>query len=175
MLMRLSQAIRLSKTPCIAFVGSGGKTTAIFQLARELELEGGAVIVTATTHLHVDQIKSADSHWVPENPADLESFQKNLCGVMLVTGPKEGDRTLGVNADILSRLREIHDHYRLPLLIEADGSRRKPLKAPNQNEPVIPEFVDQVVVVAGLTGLGKPLSEQFVHRPDIFAHLSGLM
>ncbi len=76
---------------------------------------------------------------------------------------------------IFSRLREIHDHYRLPLLIEADGSRRKPLKAPNQNEPVIPEFVDQVVVVAGLTGLGKPLSEQFVHRPDIFAHLSGLM
>jgi molybdenum cofactor cytidylyltransferase len=172
--MRLSQAIRLSNTPCIAFVGSGGKTTAIFQLAREIALEGGAVIVTATTHLHVDQIIFADSHWVPENPAELDSFQKILCGVMLVTGPMEGDRTMGVNADILSRLREVHNHYHLPLLIEADGSRQKPLKAPNQNEPVIPEFVDQVVVVAGLTGLGKPLTEQFVHRPGIFANLSGL-
>ena len=60
--VRLSQALRLSNSARLALVGSGGKTTALFQLARELSSGGGPVIVTATTHLHVDQVKLADSH-----------------------------------------------------------------------------------------------------------------
>jgi molybdenum cofactor cytidylyltransferase len=31
-----------------------------------------------------------------------------------------------------------------------------------------------VVVVAGLSGLGKSLTAEFVHRPEIFSHLAGL-
>jgi molybdenum cofactor cytidylyltransferase len=31
-----------------------------------------------------------------------------------------------------------------------------------------------VAVVAGLSGLGRPLSDEFVHRPEVFARLSGL-
>jgi molybdenum cofactor cytidylyltransferase len=62
----------------------------------------------------------------------------------------------------------------MPLLIEADGSRQKPLKAPGEHEPPIPDFVESVIVVAGLSGLGKPLTEEFVHRAEIFGLLSGL-
>jgi molybdenum cofactor cytidylyltransferase len=60
------------------------------------------------------------------------------------------------------------------LLIEADGSRQKPLKAPAEHEPPIPDFIEQVVQVVGLSGLGKPLIEEYVHRPEIYTHLSGL-
>jgi len=171
MTMRLSQAIRLSNSPCLALVGAGGKTTALFQLARELP---PPVIVTATTHLHVDQIKLADSHWNGGKPEDLAGLEENLGGVMLVTGPIDGDRTTGLNDNLLSWLREACASQNLPLLIEADGSRQRPLKAPADPEPAIPEFIETVVVVAGLTGLGKPLTEEFVHRPEIFARLSGL-
>ena len=186
--MNLAQALRLLPPPSlsdtspkskgygggregVALVGAGGKTTALFKLARELP---PPVIVTATTHLHVDQIKLADSHWNGEKLEDLASFQENLGGVMLITGAIDGDRTTGLNDNIVSQLREICASHNLPLLIEADGSRQKPLKAPANPEPAIPEFIETVVVVAGLTGLGKPLTEQFVHRPDIFALLSGL-
>jgi molybdenum cofactor cytidylyltransferase len=34
--------------------------------------------------------------------------------------------------------------------------------------------VDQVVLVAGLSGVGQPLEEAFVHRPEIFGQLAGL-
>jgi len=61
------------------------------------------------------------------------------------------------------------------MLIEADGSRQLPLKAPAEHEPAIPDFVDTVVVVAGLSGLGKPLTSEWVHRPELFASLSGLV
>jgi molybdenum cofactor cytidylyltransferase len=42
------------------------------------------------------------------------------------------------------------------------------------SEPPIPGFVDAVVVVVGLSGLGQPLNGEFVHRPEVFARLSGL-
>jgi molybdenum cofactor cytidylyltransferase len=186
--MNLAQALRLLPPPSlrdaspksfgfgggwegIALVGAGGKSTALFQLARDLPTP---VIVTATTHLHVDQIRLADSHWIREKPEDLAGLEENLRGVMLVTGPLDRDRTTGLNSHLISRLCEVCASHNLPLLIEADGSRQRPLKAPADHEPVIPEWVEAVVVVAGLAGLGKPLTDGFVHRPHIFARLSGL-
>jgi molybdenum cofactor cytidylyltransferase len=169
--MNLSQALRLPKTPCLALVGAGGKTTALFQLARQLP---PPVIVTATAHLHVDQVRLADSHWSAEKPDDLANLENNIQGVMLVTGPFEGDRTTALGENSMSWLREVCDRHDLPLLIEADGSRRRPLKAPAEYEPPIPDFIGMVVVVAGLSGLGQPLSPEFVHRPEIFARLGGL-
>ena len=181
--MQLKQAIRLSDTACLALSGSGGKTTAIFQLARSLSngrvsskqgTGGQPVIVTATTHLHVDQVRLADTHWIGEEPDDLAGLEKNLQGVMLVTGPVNEDRTRGLDNNTLTRLRAICEQHSLPMLIEADGSRQRPLKAPAGHEPPIPDFVETVVVVAGLSGLGRPLTEEFVHRPEIFGQLSGL-
>jgi len=166
--MNLKQALRLSDTPCLALVGAGGKTTALFQLARELP---PPVIVTATTHLHVDQIKLTDSHWVGKKIENLIDPEDNLRGVMLITGPIEGNRTTGLNKNLIDRLRAVCDDHALPLLIEADGSRQHPLKAPAEHEPPIPEFVETVIVVARLSGLGKPLTEKYVHRVGRFRRL----
>jgi molybdenum cofactor cytidylyltransferase len=181
--MQLSQAIRLSDTACLALSGSGGKTSALFQLARSLNggpvrslsgTPGQPVIVTATTHLDINQVKLADSHWIVEKPAIVADLEKNLHGVMLVTGPVEGARTSGLDKTTLVRLRAVCKDHSVPMLIEADGSRQRPLKAPAKYEPAIPDFVETVVVVAGLSGLGRPLTEESVHRPEIFARLSGL-
>jgi len=178
----LTRALRLGNTPCLALVGAGGKTSALFQLARELSKRQDQakpdpqrpVILTATTHLHVEQLKLSDSHWIVEKPEDLAALEDNLHGVILLTGPLIGDRTTGLNDNLMSWLHKFCVSHGLPLLIEADGSRQRPLKAPADYEPVIPEWVEVVVMVAGLSGLGKPLSEEFVHHPDIFADISGL-
>jgi molybdenum cofactor cytidylyltransferase len=177
--MQLARALRFALTPNpspklgegrigegIAFVGAGGKTTAMFQLARELRSK---VIVTATSHLGVWQIPLADHHIVAETPDEIGEIPED---VTLVTGPMEGDRTKPVNSSVLSWLREETQKRNTPLLIEADGARQKPLKAPAEHEPPIPDFVEMVVVVAGLSGLGKPVTEEFVFRADIFKQLS---
>jgi molybdenum cofactor cytidylyltransferase len=165
----LAQALRLSTATTIAFVGAGGKTSALFQLAREL---APPVVVTATTHLGVWQIPLADDHVIAKTPDDLQNFSPR--GVTLVTGEFEGDRTKGLETDLIKWLHEETRERLIPLLIEADGSRQKPLKAPAEHEPPIPDFVQTVVVVAGLSGLGKSLNEETVFRPEIFARLSGL-
>jgi molybdenum cofactor cytidylyltransferase len=171
MIVSFVQALRVNSSPCIAFVGAGGKTTAMFQLARQLP---APVIVTAASHLGVWQIGLADQHFMTETPAPFEELEHGLNGVILVTGELEGDRTKPVNAQLLTWLRQFCGYHSIPLLIEADGSRGKPLKAWAEHEPPIPSFVETVVQVVGLTGVGKLLNDESVHRPQIFSSLSGL-
>ncbi len=167
--LTLAKALRLSSPCCVAFVGAGGKTTAMSQLAKEL---APPVIVTATTHLGGWQTSLADQHLITERADDFAN--QNWHGVTLVTGPSLDERTKPVSGNVLSWLRAETQKAGLSLLIEADGARQKPLKAPAEHEPPIPDFTDVVVVVAGLSALGQPLAEEFVHRSERFSRLSGL-
>jgi molybdenum cofactor cytidylyltransferase len=169
--LSLAQALRVNSSPCLAFIGAGGKTTAIFQLARQLP---SPVIVTATSHLGTWQIGLADSHIITDTPAPLEELEHGLKGVILVTGEIDGDRTKPVNNELVNWLHQFCGYHSIPLLIESDGSRVKPLKAWAEHEPPIPAFVEMVVQVVGLTGLGKPLSDENVHRAELFSKGSGL-
>ena len=169
--LSLAQALRVRSSTCIAFIGAGGKTTAMFQLARELP---GPVILTATSHLGAWQTKLADKHIITKTPAPLEELEHGWKGIILVTGEISHERTEPVHDDVLSWLRQFCGYHSIPLLIEADGSREKPLKGWAEHEPPIPSFVDTVVQVVGLSGLGKPLLEAHVHRAEIFSNLSGL-
>lgn len=176
-MVALHRALRFSSST-LALVGAGGKTTALCQLARELTAlpQPASVLLTATAHLGAWQAVHADRHLVAVSAADLAPLEAGIPpGATLVTGPLQDDNRLaGVGQDILSWLRETSINYNVPLLIEADGGRHKPLKAPAEHEPPIPDFVETVVVVAGLTGLVQPLTEENVHRSEIFARLSGL-
>ena len=167
--LRLANSRASNQTVCL--VGAGGKTTALFQLARQISTRS-RVIVTATTHLGVWQIPLADHHIIAKSIDDLQSIPNH--GVVLITGEIEIDRTKPINSAILYWLHENHKKQDLPLLIEADGSRQKSLKAPAEHEPPIPEFSEVVIVVGGLSTIGKPLTEQYVHRPEIFSRLGGL-
>lgn len=171
MSLTLARALRVEEPNCIAFVGSGGKTTALFQLARQLK---PPVIVAATSHLGVWQVPFADKHIVAKSQNDLANLEKDLNGVVLITGEAKDEKFQPAHHEVIASLREFCANHSIPLLIEADGSRQKPLKGWAEHEPPIPDFVDHVVTVVGLSGLGKPLTEEHVHRPEIFAELSGL-
>ncbi len=173
MTISIEQALRASKSSCIAFIGAGGKTTALFQLARELA-KHTPVIVTASSHFGEWQISLADTHLIVESPVALEGLENKLQGVTLITGIFDGDRTKPLGEKSLDWLHQFCKNHSVPLLIEADGSRQKPLKAWAEHEPPIPNFVEQVVHVVGLSGIGKPLSEEVVHRAEIYSKLSGL-
>lgn len=171
--MKLVDALRIADLPRLSFVGAGGKTTAMFRLARQLP---APVLVTATTHLATWQIELADDHIYVQN--HLDQLQKDglMTGdVRLVTGNQvETDRVAGLEPDELAEVFYFAEESNIPLLIEADGSRQMPLKAPAQHEPPIPWFSDTVVVVAGLSAVGRSLTGARVHRPLRFAQISGL-
>jgi len=106
--LSIRQALRAGNSLCIAFVGAGGKTTALFQLARSLP---SPVIVTVTSHLGAWQVEMADRHIITDSPAPLEELEHALQGVILVTGKLEGDRTQPVDDRLLPWLHEYCDSH----------------------------------------------------------------
>ncbi len=171
--MRLVEALQLSERPVVAIVGAGGKTTTLFRLGRELP---GPVFITTTTHLGIEQRKLADRHIiVPENGSIESSLEKTTEKVTLFSGPAAADGRLpGIGSANLEMLKDYCQENGIPLLIEADGARGLALKAPGPHEPVIPEGVSDVIVVAGMQGIGRQLTGEVVHRPELFSIASGL-
>jgi len=173
--MNLARALRIfpqkGKAPVVSFVGAGGKTSTLFQLAKELQSNSnGPVYVTATTHLGKWQTSQANAHIRATVLDDLKDLPSE--GITLITGGYDKNRTQPINREILNWLHDRSSLNNIPLLIEADGSRQKAAKAPGNDEPPIPEFSDTVVVLSGLSVLGKPLTAEFVHRPELFSQLS---
>jgi molybdenum cofactor cytidylyltransferase len=170
--MKIKQSLRAEDPYYAALVGAGGKTTALFQLARQLH---PSVLVTTTTHLSVEQANYADQHYTIE-AGEYPDFGRFLIhkGVVLVSGPPSHDQRLsGLSFETLNALYQFLVSQGVSLLVEADGSRRLPLKAPGPHEPAVPPWVKNVIVCAGLSGIGQPLDENHVHRPSHFARISG--
>ncbi len=166
----LKKALRLTETapPSIAFVGAGGKSSAMFQLAQEI----APCIVTTSTHLGIWQAEQAEKHITLHATTDFKKLAGTPSfGVTLATGKEKNKRLQSLSPENLARLQEFATRHSLPLLIEADGARKKPVKAPKPDEPVIPDFTDLVVVVAGLSGIGEKLSKKKVYNAERFAAL----
>jgi probable selenium-dependent hydroxylase accessory protein YqeC len=60
------------------------------------------------------------------------------------------------------------------VLVEADGSRRRPIKGTADHEPALPDAATLVVAVANVHALGTPVDEEHVHRPEVFSDLTGV-
>lgn len=134
----------------IAFVGGGGKTTLIYELARELEAVGKRVLVTTTTHMAEPKEKWEINHTVG------------------VACEEEPGKIQGVSEEEYQKLKDRCD----VLLVEADGANRKPLKAPAEHEPVIPKDADMVIGIVGASAIGHAIEES-CHRPELVGNLLG--
>jgi len=170
MITTLRQAFRLGLTPCLSLTGAGGKSTSLFRLAREFS---SPVVLGSTAHLALEQAAGADRHFILRAALDIPDEAAD--GVSLFTGEDNGKGRWGpVPNDCLLALQSLANRLAVPLLFESDGSRCLPVKAWEKYEPPIPDFVDTVVVCAGLSALGRPLDEKNVFRAQLFAQLSGL-
>ena len=151
----------------MAFVGAGGKTAAISTVAAELRARRLRVLVTTTTRLG-PSIPSAIASFRYERHGGTElRTALDREGAILVTGPPDHEGKLtGLSAGAVAPLASavLAD----VTLVEADGARKRPLKAPADHEPVIPTGTTVVCPVAGLDALGLAVSEA-AHRPDLVA------
>jgi len=144
----------------------------MFALAEQLP---GRVVMTTTPRIFAAQMKAAPASLIagPADPAEWPELARYLAiyGRCLVTGPLLGDKATGVAADLPGRLLARPDVD--SVLVEADGSRMRPVKAPAGHEPVIPPESTVVVLAAGIDALDGPI-EEVAHRPGLVAALTGL-
>ncbi len=172
--MLLKNALRIEPGQTVAFTGAGGKTTAIRKLVGELT----RALITTTTRLGRGQADLAQHHFIDPGRDELARIAQLLDKrvTVLVTGPllKADEKWSAPGRRTLEALAQIAAETGAPLLIEADGARGRSLKAPAEHEPIVPEFTNRVVPMAGLDVLGQPVDSPAVHRPERVAKLLGL-
>lgn len=150
--MNFSEALKI---PCgvTAIIGSGGKTTLMLSLAQELS-KRGRVIVTTSTHIF------------PPGNCPFSPKAEIFEGILCVGTPCENGK-LTAPVQSFAELEQLADF----VLVEADGSKRLPLKAHLPHEPVIPKNAKKTICVVGASGLNRPI-EQSVHRAERFFELT---
>ena len=162
------EALGLARAPAlVAIVGGGGKSSLMFELGRGLP---GRVVMTTTTRIFAAQMDVAPEACSTEEPGwekRLDTFESSL----LVVGGTQGERAVGVAPTLPAEMLARDDVDWV--IVEADGSRMLPVKAPAAHEPVIPDETDLLVAVAGIDALSKPIAE-VAHRPELVSEIVGL-
>lgn len=184
----------------IALVGAGGKTSALFGLGEELSARGASVLLTTTTHIldprtepgrPFDQVVLDPALEAPAGtglpgPWSLEPAPPGR-GRRIVLAARELPelgKLKGVHPSRIDELAELAELVELAgraglerswpfILVEADGAKGRPVKAPAPHEPVLPAGTGLVLGVVGLDCLGRPMDEASVHRPERFEEATG--
>ena len=171
--MRLEEAFGLQGREVISLAGGGGKTTLLFALAEEISSHRRGIILTTTTKI-----------WEPEPSPSFGLYLSTQFSLLhqWISRHLEDYPYLIVAQEKLSngKLRGIPPQWveslaSIPgvsnLLVEADGAAGRSLKAPREDEPVLPENTSLLVPVVGIDVLGSPLDEQHVFRAELAARL----
>lgn len=163
--------IDFTKKEMIAFVGAGGKTTSIFKLAKELKNSNKRVLVTTSTAIYYPNEEEYDG-LIVDRVFDIENIDKIKEGSITVIGREvsKENKLLGLSKQLIDEIYnlKVFDY----ILVEADGSKRKSIKAPANHEPVIPINTDRVVGVIGLDFIKKKINRENVHRPELFCNIT---
>ena len=141
-----------------AVMGSGGKTSLLYQLAEELR-PCGTVLLATTTHIMRP----------PQYP--FAGTAEELAAALAAHGAAcIGSYTPGgkLTAPAFAGWQQAADF----VLVEVDGSKRLPAKAHETWEPVLPPERTRTVCVLGASAFGQPI-RQAAHRPAIYARLAG--
>ncbi|MEM7332071.1 MAG: selenium cofactor biosynthesis protein YqeC [Chloroflexota bacterium] len=167
MSQQLIEAFNVRENDLIAIVGGGGKSSLLFALERSWPQP---VVVTTTTRIFAAQIAQARAHLTLDK-IDLLDEHLARHGSCLVIGETHGDKAHGVPIEWPAQLLT-RPSVNL-VVVEADGSRMRPVKAPAAHEPVVPPETTLGVIVVGMDALERPISET-AHRPELVCQLTGL-
>ena len=145
-----------------AIVGSGGKTTLLKTLAEQYCRQGKTVFATTTTHMFIEEDTLLTD--------DAETIIKALKDTgYVMAGIPEGIKFKALSEETYAAVCAHADE----VLVEADGSKRMPLKYPNSTEPVVPDNAEQIIVVCGLNALGQR-AKDCCHRLELVKECLGI-
>ena len=162
--MKLEQALEIRRG-ITAMIGGGGKTSLLRILGEELAGQGHTVLLCTTTKFYpFPGLVNLESPSKEELKHALAVHRLTAAGTPLFETGKLS--ALKLPMEVLADLADY-------VLVEADGSAGRPVKAHAPYEPVIPPEAGQTVCVVGASGFGLPVA-QAAHRPELYAGLAGV-
>ncbi|MEJ8553040.1 selenium cofactor biosynthesis protein YqeC [Tepidibacter sp. Z1-5] len=170
--MKLIDFLEIENSKCnmISIVGGGGKTSTLLKLSKELKKLQKSVLITTTTKMYIPTEDDYDVHICSDKYYEYMENIDEKNRVLLSSSIANENKILGVSKQTLDDIyiKQIYDF----IIIEADGAKRKPIKASNDTEPQIPIYTDFVIGVIGIDCFNKKITEDIVHRIDIFNEIT---
>jgi probable selenium-dependent hydroxylase accessory protein YqeC len=172
--LELHEALGITPGDVVAFVGAGGKSGAILAVSNGLREAGMKVLVAPTTKMLLGEADKIGPLVTSEDAGELrEKAERALSEnptAVAGSGMLSKNRIGGVDPGWVGALARLVD----VVLVEADGSRRRPIKGTADHEPALPEAATLVVATGNVHALGTPVDEEHVHRPEVFSNLTGI-
>lgn len=167
--MDLSEALGATReddrTPVVCVVGAGGKKTTLWTLADRLP-----AVVTASVRIPVFDEKMPVAV-TPDPVAALAERDERPLGLVPERAAPDDPRYSGYDNETIDAIADATDD---PVLVKADGARNREFKAPGEHEPQVPSSATSVVALASVQVVGKPLTDDHVHRPELVAEVADL-
>lgn len=162
--MKLHQAFGVMRGDVVAFVGAGGKTSALVGLGYELIEMGWRVLATTTTAIDQEQLGLMPyTMRYNDNPRVLSQALTDHRFVFLYEKIKE-NRVYSPKIDWTPQLLDTIDSD--VLLIEADTANGRGWKSPRAGEPNIPNETSLVIPMVSLGVVEQPFTEDVVYNPQ---------
>ena len=162
----------------------------LYSIARELAKAGKNVCVTTTTKMYLPTLEhSEQEQGCPDAVLINADYNAAVEGLQIHFDAGESGKVVFLastllegEADSRTKVKGIPEDWAGRLLsegicdaviVEADGARHLPFKAPAHNEPCIPAETSIVIAVAGVDALGSVLNEENVCRASMVAMVTG--
>lgn len=160
-MIQLYKIMDIKKFDVVSIIGSGGKTTIMELLANSCT--DFKVLISTTTKIFIPKNQEV----ISGNRACL-SHHPHL-GIQYLGN--QNIRTNKLETLDLKILKSVIPRYDL-VLLEADGSKLKPLKAWRENEPIIVEETTKTIGVISIKVLNKVINEENIHNIELFLVLT---
>lgn len=153
----------------ISVVGAGGKKTTMYRLAAA---HTGRIAITSTVYtppfrrrLNAHLVLADAEHLTAQVNSALQKYER----VAYAQASNKPARLRGVSPQ---QVADIHRTLGFDAtLVKADGARLRWVKAPDQNEPVVPSDTSVLIPVLSIRAIGKRLSDEIAHRVKDVAHI----
>lgn len=165
--MKLKDIIEIEKGNVVSIVGAGGKTTLMYYLGKELK-ENGKVLMSTTTKILPPKKDESDFFLIGKEEYTNIKDKQHLGSYVYSYGKNNEGKLLGIKEEEIALIKEDFNY----IILEADGSKCKPLKGWSDTEPVIYKETDITIGVLNIKVLEKKITDDLIHRLEEFKKLT---
>ncbi|EQB4338075.1 selenium cofactor biosynthesis protein YqeC [Clostridium botulinum] len=165
--MFISDILNLKKRSIISIVGAGGKTSLMLNLSEELR-PYNKVLSTTTTKIYTPNKTSYDFMCIGEKNCYIYDHLKKNGVYVYGKFINNDNKLIGFSKNFLDEKFKYFDYS----ILEADGSKKKPIKGWRDDEPVICKNTNKTIGVLDITCINKIINDFNVHRVSYFLKIT---
>jgi probable selenium-dependent hydroxylase accessory protein YqeC len=159
----------------VCAVGAGGKKSTLYRLAEAHRTLGSARVgLTATVMMAPPPASLVGLPLIASDDALIRQLPPLASRRRLVAYARSSSKPGRLGGVAPELVADLHRRCGFTVtLVKADGARMRLIKAPAEDEPVLPPGATTVLPIVSAQALGRPLSPAIAHRLERVAAITG--